>query len=96
MSRAPGKPSPLNARSAVDAFDYAAPAEMFMTRAKYARKSPIAYRRFQTAAEAIRFAVEQVQESTLLGAIMEVDEERYDHRGIRELYDRAAYPLARH
>jgi hypothetical protein len=86
----------LNPRGAVDSFDYAAPAEMFMARAKFARRSPIAYRRFETAAEAIRFAVEQVHASLLVGAIMEVEEQRYDHRGIRELYDREAYPFARH
>jgi hypothetical protein len=86
----------LNAREAVAGFDYDAPAEMFMARAKLARRSPIAYRRFTTAAEAIRFAVEQVPTPVLVGAILEVNERRYDHRGIRELYDRDTYPLARH
>lgn len=89
------KVAPLNAQDAVDGFDYAAPAEMFMLRTKNARKSSAAYRRFNTAAEAIRFAVEQVQPAALLGAVMEVEEQRYDHRGIRELYSRDAYPLAR-
>jgi hypothetical protein len=69
---------------------------MFMARARMVRKSPIGYRRFETAAEAIRFAVEEIPTPLLVGAILEVDEQRYDHRGIRELYDRDAYPLARH
>ncbi len=93
MSRRGAEIAPLNA---MGGFDYAAPAEIFMARTKFARKSPIGYRRFGTAAEAIRFAVEQVQAAALLGAIMEVEEQRFDHRGIRELYDRDAYPLARH
>jgi hypothetical protein len=96
VSRRSAEIAPLNARAAVADFDYAAPAEMFMARAKLARRSPIAYRRFETAAEAIRFAIEQVQTSLLVGAIMEVEEQRYDHRGIRELYDRDAYPFVRH
>jgi hypothetical protein len=76
-------------------FDYEAPAEIFMTRAKLGGKAPISYRRFDTAAEAIQFAVEQVPTPLLVGAILEVKEKRYDHRGIRELYDREAYPLTR-
>ncbi|MGH6926217.1 MAG: hypothetical protein ACRED5_21020 [Propylenella sp.] len=76
-------------------FDYDAPAEIFMTRARFGGKSPISYRRFDTAAEAIQFAVEQVPTPLLVGAILEVKEQRYDHRGIRELYDRETYPLAR-
>ncbi len=31
----------------------------------------------------------------LVGAVMEVREERFDHKAIRELYARGAYPLAR-
>lgn len=96
MSRSQAKVAPLNTRDALDGFDYAAPAEMFMMRSRNARKSSGAYRRFNTAAEAIQFAVEQVQAAALLGAVMEVEEERYDHRGIRELYRRDAYPLAKH
>lgn len=74
------------------AFDYSAPGEMFMT---YNRKHPLTYRRFQTAAEAIRFAMEEFPQSLLVGVVMEVDEERYDHRKIRALYEGENYPLAR-
>jgi hypothetical protein len=84
-----------DSRGTVEGFDYAAPAEMFMTRAKLTRRPPIGYRRFETAAEAIQFAIELVPPPMLIGAILEVREQRYDHRGIRELYNRDGYPLGR-
>ena len=85
-----------NPRGAMDAFDYAAPAEVFLTQAKSMKRAPISYRRFPTAAEAIRFAVEEVPDRLLIGAILEVMEDRFDHQAIRELYERPAYPLQRH
>lgn len=85
-----------NPRGAKNRFDYTAPAEMFMTRAKLMRRLPVTYRRFATAAEAIRYAIEEIPAPLLVGAVMEVSEERFDHRAIRELYDGAGYPLARH
>ena len=38
-------------------FDYAASAELFMPKRKPGARQPLSYRRFATAAEAIRFAV---------------------------------------
>ena len=73
-------------------FDYSAPGEMFMT---YNRRHPLTYRRFTTAAEAIRFAIEEFPQSLLVGVVMEVNEERFDHRKIRELYEGENYPLER-
>jgi len=41
-------------------FDYGVPAELFMAKRKAGARQPLTYRRFATAAEAIRFAVEDL------------------------------------
>ena len=75
-------------------FDYTAPAELFPSRnRKVANK--VKYRRFDRAADAIRFAVEELPEPLLLGAFIEINEERLGHKDIRALYDSAEYPLAK-
>jgi hypothetical protein len=77
-----------------DGFDYGAPAELFQSRGGMGRRQ-IKYRRFDTAAEALRFAVEGVAVPGLIGVSLEVNETRYDAQEIRYLYDHAVYPLPR-
>jgi hypothetical protein len=74
--------------------DYGAPAELFPCRIKNG-PGQIKYKRFETAAEAIRFVVEDVPASALRGAYLEVDEARFERHEIQRLYDSAAYPLCR-
>ncbi len=75
-------------------FDYAAPAELYPSRSRRTR-GPVAYKRFDNAAEALRFAVEELPEGGLNGATLEVNEARFGRDEIHYLYANPAYPLAR-
>jgi hypothetical protein len=75
-------------------FDYDAPADLFPARSKAGRR-PLGYRRFNTAAEAIRYAVEQMPSELLDGTVLESGDERLDGLRIRALYDSQDYPLTR-
>ena len=77
------------------AFDYTAPAELFPARGRGMGKNAVSYKRFDSAADAIRFAIEELEPSLLAGAVLEVEEERFDGAGIRNLYTSTAYPLQR-
>ena len=75
-------------------FDYAAAAELFSGPGKKGRNL-FAYQRFDSAAEALRFAIERMPPATLQGAYLEVDEARFGVAEIRALYESSAYPLQR-
>ena len=76
----------------MDRFDYSAPAELFPSRNRKVA-SKIKYRRFDKAADAIRFAVEELPEPLLLGAYIQIDEQRLGHKDIRTLYESDRFPL---
>ncbi len=76
-------------------FDYRTEAELFSTRNRKSRRQPLGYRRFARAADAIRFAIEELPPQLLVGTYLEVDEERFQGDEIRRLYESADYPLAR-
>lgn len=78
----------------MQSFDFESPAELYPSRSKKGNR-PVGYRRFDTAAEAIRFAIEEMSSDFLLGTILEVGDVRLDSAAIRELYDSAEFPLRR-
>ena len=69
----------------MDSFDYDAPAELFPTRGRTGSRRPMSYRRFDTAALAIRFVIEELPAATLLGAYLQVEDDRFDSEQIRVL-----------
>jgi len=77
------------------AFSYNKAAELFPAAIRKKKRAGFAYRRFDTAADAVRFAIEELPADSLNGAYLQVDEARFDQNGIRTLYDSKDFPLAR-
>jgi len=71
------------------------PPELFRPSARVGRGSRWDYRRFATAAEAIRFAVEEFPAVRALGAWMQVGDQRFDGDDIQRLYEGNDHPLQR-
>jgi hypothetical protein len=70
----------------MSSFDYNAPAELFLSK-------PMKGSRFATAAEALRFAVEDLRIPKAFGAWLEVGDKRFDGSEIQRLYEADDYPL---
>jgi len=80
---------------AAELFDYGNVVELFSNGGRRSGRHPPRYRRFARAADAVRFAIEEMPPQLLRSACLEVSEVRFDAEGIRSLYESAAYPLAR-
>jgi hypothetical protein len=76
-------------------FSYNTAAELFPAAIRKKKRAGFAYRRFGTAAEAVRFAIEELPADSLNGAYLQVDEARFDQSGIRTLYESQDFPLPR-
>jgi hypothetical protein len=76
-------------------FDYTALAKLYPTRSYKRRAGNVKYKRFEVAAEAVRFAMEELPPEFLLGTYLEVEEERFNGQQIRLLYESRDYPLPR-
>ena len=71
-------------------FDYCSPAELFTAKRKGGSRQRLGYRRFATAAEAIRFDVEDFP-----AIRTQVGDERFDSEEMHRLYESYDYPLRR-
>lgn len=76
-------------------FDFTASAELYPAKGRGQRGQHVSYKRFDTAADAIRYAIEDLEPQLLIGAVLEVDDERFDGVAIRSLYASPLYPLER-
>ena len=74
------------------AFDYSLPAELYLSRRRGRHTD---YRRFATAAEAIRYAVEELRTRRSISAWMQVEEDRFNKEEISRLYDEMIILCAR-
>lgn len=77
------------------AFDYSLPAEIYASRGGGARSRPITFYRFDNAADAIAFVIEQLPGEMQLGTVMEIGEDRFTGDEIRRLYGSDNFPRAR-
>ncbi|MCG6205010.1 hypothetical protein LPW26_10210 [Rhodopseudomonas sp. HC1] len=77
------------------AFSFETAAELFPAAIRKKKRAGFTYRRFDNAADAVKFAIEELPADSLNGAYLQVDEARFDQKGIRELYDSEAYPHQR-
>jgi hypothetical protein len=76
-------------------FDYGAEADLFPSKGRKHQRQVFKYQRFVRAADAIRFAIEELPVEVLVGTYLEIDEARFDSRAMRRLYDSIEYPLTR-
>ena len=74
--------------------DWSAPAELYSSVAKL-RTHNSRYLRFPSAAEAIRFAIEEIPRENLVGVAIESGDARHEGEAIRTLYYATDYPLQR-
>jgi hypothetical protein len=74
--------------------DWSAPAELYSSVATFKTRNS-RYMRFPSAADAVRFAIEEMPRAALGGVAIECGDDRYEGETIRALYDAPGYPLQR-
>lgn len=75
-------------------FDYTVPAQLYYP-VRAGKWAPLSFDRFETSAEAIKYAVEQLTPVMLHGAVLEIEEDRFGSGDIRQLYEAQSFPLDR-
>jgi hypothetical protein len=76
--------------------DYRDSADVYLPKSRgYGARQQLSYRRFASAAEAIRFVIEDFPSAQTLAPWMRVGDASFDSDAIRQLYDSSDYPLRR-
>jgi hypothetical protein len=76
-------------------FNFKAPGEFYSRKRAGNRPTGLTYQRFDTAAEAIRFAIEDLPSAAFMGCMLEANGERFGAKELRALYASPRYPLQR-
>jgi hypothetical protein len=76
-------------------FNYEIPGEFYSRKSQGMKPTGLTYQRFNTVAEAIRFAIEDLPSAAFGGCMLEADGERFGARELRALYANSKYPLRR-
>ena len=79
----------------MNAKDYRTEAGLFFCKTPRGKHKSLIVRRFPQAAEAIRYAIEELPPGALDSCSLEVNQQHFFGREIRPLYDSAVYPLRR-
>lgn len=79
----------------MDANDYRLEASLYYSKTPGTKQKSLVFRRFPKAADAIRFAVEDLAPKIFDSCSLEVNDAHYFGREIRVLYDDGAFPLRR-
>jgi hypothetical protein len=75
--------------------NFAMPAELFAVNCGQGRPKQMIYRRFENAAFAVRFVIEELSAPQRNASVLEINELRHGYREICALYGRDDYPLRR-
>ena len=68
-------------------------AELYTVNRGRGVRQSMGFKRFDSAAKAIRYSMEELPHALLPGSMLEVNEIRYHHNEIRALYESNLYPL---
>lgn len=79
----------------MEPFDFKAPAEVYAGMVRGRGRQAMRYRRFDTGAEAVRYAMEEIRPEARGGTVMESGDDRFTAAEIGTLYESAEYPLPR-
>src|SRR6201987_2103476 len=76
-------------------FNFNTSAELFPAAIRKKKRAGFAYRRFGTAAEAVRFAIEELPADSLNGAYLRAEDAGFSRSATRSLYESKDFPLPR-